>query len=196
MNRADFLDALRRGLAQLPPEELEKHLAYYEELFADMQEDGLTEQEAAAKLGDPALLAQELLTELPLSTLVKTRVKSAGKLSALNIVLLVLGFPLWFPLLIAFAAVLLAVLVTLWALVLSFGIVVLALGLTAVVAPVGIFLKAVSASPLLLIGTALVAGGLCVLGALGFKPLCRGMAKLCAAIGKWIKSLFIVKKEV
>ena len=51
MNKAEFLDTLRRALSQLPPEELEKQIAYYEELFADMREDGLSEQEAAAKLG-------------------------------------------------------------------------------------------------------------------------------------------------
>lgn len=194
MNKAEFLDTLRRALSQLPPEELEKQIAYYEELFADMQEDGLSEQEAAAKLGDPTQIAQELLIELPLGTLVKSCVKSAGRLSGLNIVLLVLGFPVWFPLLLSFGAVLLAVLIVLWSLVLSFGVVVLALGIVAVAAPIGLFVKLVSASPLLLIGSALIAGGLCVLGALALKPLCRGMAKLCAAIFKGIKSLFI-KKE-
>ncbi|MBQ6464705.1 MAG: DUF1700 domain-containing protein [Oscillospiraceae bacterium] len=194
MNKAEFLDTLRRALSQLPPEELEKQIAYYEELFADMQEDGLSEQEAAAKLGDPTQIAQELLIELPLGTLVKSCVKSAGRLSGLNIVLLVLGFPVWFPLLLSFGAVLLAVLIVLWSLVLSFGVVVLALGIVAVAAPIGLFVKLVSASPLLLIGSALIAGGLCVLGALALKPLCRGMAKLCTAIFKGIKSLFI-KKE-
>ncbi len=195
MNKAEFLDALRGALSQMPPEELDRHLAYYEELFADMQEDGLTEQEAAAKLGDPAQIAQELLMELPLGTLVKTRVKSAGGLSALNIALLVLGFPLWLPLLLAFGAVLLAILISLWAVVLSLGAAVLALGLVSAASLVGIFLSVVSASPLLLIGTALIAGGLCVLGALALRPLCRGMAKLCALFFKWIKSWFI-KREV
>ena len=194
MNKAEFMDALRRALSQLPPEELDKQLAYYEELFADMQEDGLSEQEAAAKLGDPSQVAQELLMELPLGTLVKTRVKSAGGVSALNVVLLVLGFPLWFPLLLAFGAVLLAVLISLWAVVLSFGVVVLALGLSATALLFAVFFSFFSASPLLLIGASLVAGGLCVLGALVLRPLCRGMAKLCAWLFRQIKSLFI-KKE-
>ncbi len=194
MSKLEFMDALRRALSQLPPEELDKQLAYYEELFADMQEDGLSEQEAAARLGDPAQIAQELLTELPLGTLVKTRVKAAGGLSGLNVALLVLGFPLWFPLLLSFGAVLLAILVTLWSLVLALAAVVLALGLGAIALIVAIFVRVVTAPPLLLIGAALVVGGLCVLGALALKPLCRGMAKLCALLFKWIKSLFI-KKE-
>ncbi len=194
MNRADFLSELRRCLAQMPEAERERQLAYYDELLSDMLEDGMTEAEAVEHLGSPAKIAQELLTELPLSTLVKTRVRAAGKPSALNILLLVLGFPLWFPLLLSFAAILLAVVIVLWALVLSFGAVVLALGLTALAAPIGLFVNTVTASPLLLIGAALVAGGLCVLGFLALRPLCRGMGKLCGQMGKWIKSWFI-KKE-
>lgn len=194
MTKLEYLAALRRALSQLPPEELDRQLAYYEELFEDMLEDGLTEQEAAARLGDPAQIAQELLTELPLGTLVKTRVRSAGSPSALTVVLLVLGFPLWFPLLAAAGAVVLAVLVTLWALVLSFGAVVLALAVTAGALLGGIFFGYLAASPLMLLGLSLIAGGVCVLGALLLKPLCRGMGKLCAALVKGIKSLFI-KRE-
>ena len=194
MSKLEFMDALRRALAQLPPEELDKQLAYYDELFSDMLEDGLSEQEAAERLGDPARIAQELLTELPLGTLVKTRVKAAGGLSGLNIALLVLGFPLWFPLLLSFGAVLLAILVTLWSLALALAAVVLALGLSSVALTLAIFVRVVSASPVLLIGAALIVGGLCVLCALALRPLCRGLARLSAGLFKWIKSLFI-KKE-
>lgn len=194
MTKAEFLSELRRALAQLPPEEVEKRLGYYEELFADMQEDGLTEQEAAAKLGDPVQIAQELLTELPLGTLVKTRVKPAGGWTALSIVLVMLGSPVWLPLLLAAFAVLLALLIVLWALVFSFGAVVLAMGVTAAALLGGLFFGYLAASPLMLTGLAFIAGGLCVLGFLALKPLCRGMATLCVSLVKWIKSLFI-KKE-
>lgn len=194
MTRAEFLSGLRRGLSQLPPEELEKQLAYYEELFDDMQEDGLTEQEAAERLGDPARIAQELLTELPLGTLVKTRVKPTGGWTALRIVLIVLGSPVWLPLLLAAGVVLLSLLIVLWALALSFGAVVLALGVTAVALLGGLFFGYLSASPLMLLGLACIAGGVCILGFLALKPLCRGIAALCAALIKWIKSL-LIKKE-
>ena len=194
MSRAEFMAALRGALEQMPPEEREKQLSFYEELFDDMQEDGLTEQEAASRLGDPAQIARELLTELPLGTLVKTRVKSAGGLSALNIALLVLGFPLWFSLLAAVGAVLLAFFITLWALALSFGAVVLALGVTAGALLGGVFFGYLAASPLMLLGMAMIAAGACLLGALLLRPLCRGLAKLCAGLFKKIKSLFI-KKE-
>ena len=91
MTKREFLDILRRGLRQLPPEEAQKRLAYYEELLNDMTEDGMTEQEATAKLGDPAALAREILQEQPMATLVKTRMKPQNGWTAAGIVALVLG---------------------------------------------------------------------------------------------------------
>ena len=195
MNREAYLAALRAALAQMPEEEKEKQIAYYDELIRDMCEDGMSETEATAKLGDPNAVAAELLAALPLGTLVKSRIRSAGSLSALTIVLLVLGFPLWFPLIMAFFAVVLSVLVTLWALALSFGAVVLALGVAAIAIPVALIAGMISGSPLVLIGTALACAGLCVLGALGIKPLFGAIARLCRAFGRSVKSIFIKKEK-
>ena len=150
MNREEYLEKLRLALAQMPAEEKERQIAYYDELISDMCEDGMSETEATAKLGDPAKVAEELLAALPLGTLVKTRIESAGSLSALAIVLLVLGFPLWFPLLIsAFAVVfslLLALLVTIWSLAVALAAVVLSLGAAAVAAPIALLSGTVTGS--------------------------------------------------
>ena len=183
MNREEYLEKLRLALAQMPAEEKERQIAYYDELISDMCEDGMSETEATAKLGDPGKVAEELLAALPLGTLVKSRIKSAGGLSALTIALLVLGFPLWFPLLIsAFAVVfslLLALLVTIWSLALISG--------------------SVTGSPLVIIGTALAAAGLCILGALALPPLFRALASLsrtlCRGLWRGIKSIFIKKEN-
>ena len=72
MSKQEFLEALRAALAQMPAEEREKQIAYYDELIADMCEDGMSEAEAVAHLGDPRAIAEELLTALPLGTLIKT----------------------------------------------------------------------------------------------------------------------------
>lgn len=196
MNKREFLDALRGALAQMPPEELEKQLAYYEELIADMCEDGMSETEAVAHLGDPAAIAEELLTALPLGTLVKSRIRSESKAPALIIVLLVLGFPVWFPLIVSVFAVVLSVFITLWALALSLGAVVLALGLSALAVPIAAVTGVVSgASPLVIVGTMLTAAGLCVLGALAIPPLWRGIARLFRACVRGVKSIFIKKEN-
>ena len=106
MTKAEYLERLRVSLALMPPEEREAQLAYYEELFDDMLEDGMSEAEAAAHLGAPEDVAETLLAEIPMSTLVKNRVQAQGKPSALTVVLLVLGAPLWLPLLMAVGGIL------------------------------------------------------------------------------------------
>ena len=42
MSRAEFLRLLRWRLAQMPQSEIEKNVAYYDEMFSDMIEDGMT----------------------------------------------------------------------------------------------------------------------------------------------------------
>ena len=51
MNREEYLEKLRLALAQMPAEEKERQIAYYDELISDMCEDGMSETEATAKLG-------------------------------------------------------------------------------------------------------------------------------------------------
>ena len=41
MNKSEFLHILRQRLSPLPAEEREQHIAYYEELFSDMLEEGM-----------------------------------------------------------------------------------------------------------------------------------------------------------
>ena len=193
MNKQEYLVALEYALAQMPSEEREKHLAYYDELICDMCEDGMSEEEATSRLGDPNAVAQELLAALPLATLVKTRIRSGGSLSPLVIALLVLGFPLWFPLLASVFAVVLSLLITLWALFVSYAAVVFALGLCAVATPLALVFGFAEGSPLVLVGLALTSAGLCVLGALLIPPLFRGLTALCRAVVRSVKSIFIKK---
>ena len=79
MTRAEYLARLRECLALMPAEEREAQLAYYEELFDDMLEDGMSEAEVCERLGAPEDVAAELLAEIPMTTLVKSRVKAGGK---------------------------------------------------------------------------------------------------------------------
>ena len=196
MSKQEFLEALRAALAQMPAEEREKQIAYYDELIADMCEDGMSEAEAVAHLGDPRAIAEELLTALPLGTLIKTSMKPKKDWSPLALVLIVLGFPVWFPLIVSFFAIVLSVFITLWALAVSLAAVVLALGLTAVAIPIAAVTGVlVEASPLVIVGSMLTLAGLCVLGALAIPPLFRGIARLCRAFVRGVKSIFIKKEK-
>lgn len=63
MTRADFMQRLRRGLADLPPAAREEILNDYEAHFVDGLAEGRSEAEVAAALGDPGRLARELRLE-------------------------------------------------------------------------------------------------------------------------------------
>ena len=65
MKKYDFLAALQQNLSAMDPVDAAEHCAFYEELLGDMMEDGYSEEEAVAKLGDPAELAKKILGEEP-----------------------------------------------------------------------------------------------------------------------------------
>ncbi len=60
MNRTDFIAALRRALAGLPPELAAKTVAYYEQRFVDGVTAGQREADIAADLGAPGKIAMTL----------------------------------------------------------------------------------------------------------------------------------------
>ena len=194
MNKSEFLRILRQRLGQLPAEEREQNIAYYEELFSDMLEEGMSEEEAAAHLGDPEQIAREILAEQPLPRLVKSRVRPSGGWTALSITLIVLGSPVWLPLLIALAAVLLSVFVVIWALILSVLAAALAVGVSAVALLLAAIFGYLKISGFLLTGLALICVGLCLLTGLLAAALCRAAVRGGKWLWRQIKKL-LVKKE-
>ena len=194
MNKSEFLDSLRAGLSQLPAAEREQNIAYYEELFCDMQEEGMSEEEAAAHLGDPEQIAREILAEQPLPLLVKSRVRPSGGWTALSITLIVLGSPVWLPLLMAAAAVILSVFVVIWALILSVLAVALAGGISAVALVLAASFGYLNISGFLMLGLVLICAGLCLLTGL----LAVALGRAAVRGGQWLwrqfKKLFI-KRE-
>lgn len=60
MGKLDYLDALKRALAGLPPETQAKTLAWYEQRFVDGVAAGRSEASIAEELGDPRKVAVTL----------------------------------------------------------------------------------------------------------------------------------------
>ncbi|MCW9134699.1 DUF1700 domain-containing protein [Bacillus paramycoides] len=97
MNKAYFLDSLKQNLKSLSKEERLKFISYYEEIIEDYIEDGYSEKDAVEKVGNPLIIAQDILKE-PREKQVKVFSKS-GKIFIGF--LIILGFPLWGSLLLA-----------------------------------------------------------------------------------------------
>jgi len=196
MTKREFLDDLKSRLSQLPPDEIGKRLAYYAELIDDMVEDGMDEAAAVAKLGDVSKIADDILREQPLPTLVKSRVRPSGGWTALNIVLLILGFPVWFPILMAFLAVVLSVYVVIWSVVVVLFAVVFAIAASGLALIVGGIWDIISnpLTALMILGAGVALAGLAVFAFLGAVYAAKGLAKLTVLIAKGVKSLFIRKR--
>ena len=173
MKKTEFLSLLRQKLDTLPPRDVEKTLEYYSEMIDDYIENGCTPEAAVAKMGRVEDVAAQILAS-PSSAksagfdtpAMKKSPKRKGKNNAMPILLIILGFPLWFPLLIVAFSLLLTfaiVLITLaivvpWSLVISFGASAIALLAATPVICVGEGLAAM----LITLGTALVLGALCI----------------------------------
>ncbi len=198
MKKEEYLDQIRQLLQSLPPEDLERSLAFYAESIDDRMEDGMSEEEAVAAMESPESAANAILLEQPLSTLVKARVRDRRKKSALEILLLALGFPLWLPLLLTALALAFTFILLAWVLVLVPAAVCLALWISAIALLFGgalsftkIALPAILAAP----GAVLILAGLAILAGFVVVGTVRLAVLLSKAVVRGIKSLLIRKED-
>ena len=201
MSKDAFIGELRHRMAGLPKEAVDRTVEYYSELIADSMEDGLSEEEAVSRLGSLDEIVANVVKDTPLPQIIETRIQEKkakrGGIRAWEVILLVLGAPLWLPLLLAVLAVVLALYVTLWAVVIALWAVVAAVILTGVVAVVAGIVELCRLhlpQGLVLLGGGLVCMGLCALLFLLMKLITVGTVKRCKLIWTGIKSLFVGKK--
>lgn len=118
MTRTEFLNELEKRLCFFEKAEIENWLKYYGEIIDDRIEDGQSEQEAVDSLGDINAIINDILAQKSITKLAKAKLNKKT-LQGWEVALLIIGFPLWFPLLIAAFAVILSVYVSIWAVVIS-----------------------------------------------------------------------------
>lgn len=118
MNRAEFIEVLRRELVLLKKAERDKFINYYEEIIDDYMENGLTEEEVVEKIGNPKAIAKNILDE---QDTVELKVPSTNS-KMINIILLILGFPLWGSLLFAGLMLVFAGLIIVWCVPFTSGV--------------------------------------------------------------------------
>ena len=144
------------------------------------------------------VFAAEILGDVPLAALAKQRMTPRRKLKALEIVLLVIGSPIWISLLLSALAVVLAlyaswwsVLISLWASFASFAGV--ALG-GAAVGP-ALCLWQGEGYGLLVIAGALASAGLAIFSFFGCREATRGTVKLTKRMMLGLKKAFLKKED-
>ena len=75
MKKIEFISELARHLAGLPQEDAAHWLEYYTEMLDDRIEDGMSEEEATASLGDPKAIARQILSQTPFTKLIKNKIR-------------------------------------------------------------------------------------------------------------------------
>ena len=199
MDREAFLAVLRNELSGLPREDIEERLAFYSEMIDDRMEEGLNEEDAVAEMGTVEDIAAQTLEEISLAKIVRESVAPKRALRAWEIVLIVLGFPVWFPLLVAAAAVVLALYLVIWALVVSLWAVDAALWGSAagcLAAGAAQVIHGDVLPGLAMIGAGLLCAGLAIFLIYACLAASKGAVRLGKAIGRGIKKLFIRKESV
>lgn len=105
MTKKEFLEELEELLIDADEDNKENSITYYDEMIEDFKENGLTEEEAIRKIGEPKDIVKSILGE---ESIVYKEV--SGKLKILIMVLLILGLPIWGSVLFALVALILGVL--------------------------------------------------------------------------------------
>lgn len=198
MTKQDFLCALGKALAGLPRREVEERLAFYGESIDDRIEEGRTEAQAVADIGSVDEIAAQVIAEVPLAKIAKERVRPKRRLRAWEIVLLVLGSPVWLPLLAVAAVLGLVLYLVPWILIVSVWAVFASLVACAVGGVVAGLYFAVCGFGFT--GLASVSAGICCAGLaiflfFGCLGATRGIVRLTKQILFGIKKCFMGKEN-
>lgn len=227
MNKHEFLAALRRELSALPHSELTEQLNFYSEMIDDRMEEGMTEEEAVSGIGTVEFVAAQILVDLNLADPpVSPTPESAEKEEEPTveptpqikheqqdtenpdetkegmrwwiILLLILGAPLWIPLLVTAAAVVLSLYVTLWAVVAalwSIPVSLTACALTGCMGTIPLLFSGKWIAALMWLGIGLASGGLAIFSILGCAAVTKGAALLTKLGCKGIKALLKSRRK-
>lgn len=173
MNKRTFLWKLRRGLKGLSKQEREERLTFLGEMIDDRMEEGLSEEEAVRSVGPMEEILRESLPENGDQT-------AEGRRKAWEIVLLILGSPVWLSVLIAAFAVAVSLFAVLWAVIFSLWAVCICVpvcGAASLVYAGVNLIGEYSVTGLFLLG-----GGFFCLGASGFLYYACKYASKCAVL--------------
>lgn len=198
MNKQAFLAELRKRLSGLPQGDMAERLAFYSEMIDDRMEEGLSEEDAVSGIGSVDAIISQIIADTPTTKPVKEAIKPRKKLRAWEMILLVLGSPVWLSLLIAAFAVILSVYIALWSVIISLWAV---FGSVAGCALVGIAAGAVFAAcgngltGVAMIGAGVTCAGLSIFLFYGCKAAAKGILLLTKKIVLGMKACFVKKEE-
>lgn len=197
MTKQEFLNALSAKLAALPKQELEERLNFYADMIDDGEEDGLTEEQAVAKLGSVEEVTAQIIADIPFFKIAKERFKPKRPPLGWEKTLLILGSPLW----ISLAAVAIAVVISLYAAIFSLAVAAIAVDVAFAAGTLGAFVFGFGLafngsliSGAMVLGSGLIFAGLAILLFFCAKSATKGVISLSGKLAFYIKKLFVKQK--
>ena len=196
MNKTEFTEQLRAALKGLAEEDLKKSVDYYEEMIDDRMEDGIPEEEAVNGLGSIDEIKNKILKEIPIVNIVKEKIKPKRGLAGWEIALLVIGSPVWVPIVLSLIITGLSIYMTFWIIILSLYVTDLSLFLSGILGIVAAFMQTNGfATGLFLSGIGITLTGVSVLLFFGFNQITKWMFILSKKFVLWLKKLFVGEKK-
>ena len=196
MKKEEFLSELRARLSGLSKEELDERINFYREMIDDRIDEGKSEEEAVADLGGVDKVVDDILEETPLLKLIKQKAKPNRALKVWEIIFLILGFPLWFPLLLVFIILCLVGYLLVWVGVIVTYTVELSFGAAAIYSIVGFIYQASQGTfSLTYFGGFFFSIGLMFLFIFACIGITKGTLKLTKVTGRNIKRMIVGKGD-
>ena len=196
MTKQEFLKRLRKGIKTLPQNEIDERITFYSEMIDDRIEEGVPENEAVALVGDVDTIISQIISEVPSAKKENTAPKR--KMKAWEIVLLVLGSPIWLSLAIAAFSVILSLYISLWSVIISLWAVFasfVACALAGVVSGIAFIFVINPFTGIAVIGAGITLAGLSIFAFFGCHLATSGTLILTKKTAIGIKNAF-TKKEI
>ncbi|MCL2351994.1 MAG: DUF1700 domain-containing protein [Firmicutes bacterium] len=194
MTKKEFMGRLSAALDGLP--DRQKALDFYAEMIDDHMDDGMSEEAAVGSMEPVETIRNRTLSETPFTAIVRQQAQKPA--NVLGTALIVIGFPVWFPLLVAGASVIFSLFAVLLSLLASLFAVVLSLGLGGVAGVVSAIF-AMPANPpyaVFAAGAGLILIGLSILMFIPALNAGRGVAGLIKRMMFGIKSVFVRRRAL
>lgn len=199
MKKLEFISELESKLKGLPEREVKERVSFYSEMIDDIMEDGTPEAAAVLSVGRIEDIVVQIIEGIAASGESRERIKKKKRKKAWEIVLIVLGSPIWFSLLVAALAIVLSLYISLWAIVVSLWSAFVAIAVSSPAAGILSVVSCFSGSiPLgvVFLGAGLFLGGLAIFAFYGCIALTKASCKLFKYIIRLIKKCFGVKENI
>lgn len=196
MTKNEFLEKLTHALSSLSESDREERLNFYCEMIEDRIEEGYSEEDAVKTVGDPEEIGAQISGEYSTSKKSSKKASTKKKLQTWQIVLVCVGSPVWFPLLLAAFAVIITLAASFWAVVGAIWAVPASLSACALagcVLPAAYFIQGNILGGIAIIGLGMFSAGLAIFSFYGCIKATKGGAILTQKTVLGIRSLFVGK---